>query len=51
MGSKTTKAIKRYQSANNLPVTGSVSLQLLEHMEARVEDGGSSRDMLTTAPY
>jgi peptidoglycan hydrolase-like protein with peptidoglycan-binding domain len=33
VGKKTAKAIKRYQAAHDLPVTGKISLQLMEHLE------------------
>ena len=48
IGSKTTRAIKRYQSAHNLPNTGTVSLQFLEHLEDN-SAAGSSRSILTNS--
>lgn len=33
VGRNTVRAIRRYQAANGLPVTGRVSLQLMEHLE------------------
>ena len=49
IGSKTTRAIKRYQSAHSLPVTGKVSLQFLEHLEDNTA-ASSSRTILTNSP-
>ena len=50
MGAKTTRAIKKYQSAHNLPATGRTSLKFLEHLEASAV-GSGSQDIFTSAPY
>ncbi len=50
IGLKTAKAIKRYQSAHSLPVTGKISLQFLEHLEANTASGGM-QNMLTNSPF
>ncbi len=50
LGLKTAKAIKRYQSAHSLPVTGKVSSKFLAHVESN-SVGGSSQQILTNSPY
>ena len=50
LGLQTAKAIKRYQSAHSLPVTGKVSSKFLAHVESN-SVGGSSQQILTNSPY
>lgn len=49
MGAQTAKAIKSYQRAHRLPVTGEVSQQFLEHLEANAASG-DNWNMLTNSP-
>ena len=50
MGGQTVKAIRRYQAANNLPVTGKVSAQFLAHVEDAAAVGNADHT-LTNSPY
>jgi peptidoglycan hydrolase-like protein with peptidoglycan-binding domain len=46
IGMKTARAVKRYQAAHYLPVTGKISLQLLEHLEETAAGGTSKAQSL-----
>lgn len=49
MGAQTAKAIKGYQRAHRFPVTGKVSQQFIEHLEANTATA-DNWDMLTNSP-
>ena len=50
LGSKTTRAIKSYQTAHQMPITGNISSQFLKHLEV-TSAGGSADNVLVTSPY
>jgi hypothetical protein len=49
-GSQTAKAVKRYQTAHRLPVTGKVTSGFLEHLDTTIASGNAGH-MLTNSPY
>lgn len=50
MGSQTVGAIRRYQAANGMPVTGKVSANFLAHLEDAAAIGNADQT-LTNSPY
>jgi len=49
LGLQTARAIRRYQAAHGLPVTGRVSSKFLKHLETTFA-GAESEQMLTNSP-
>lgn len=49
IGPKTTKAIKRYQTANQMPATGQVTSGFLRHLQRRTKPGEKKTDSSKSA--